>query len=149
MTAPVPSLTLVRLIKAPPALVYAAWTRPELLVRWWGPHHTRATSAEADVRVGGRFRTVLVEEGGARHEVSGTYTEVEPGRRLVFTWAWAAQAPARQSRVTVSFRAVAEGTELTLVHDRFADADTASRHRRGWTESFARLAAQWTAAAAE
>ena len=135
-----PSLTLVRRFKAPPALVYAAWTRPELLARWWGPHHTRVVRAEAEVRVGGRFRTVLVEDTGARHEVGGTYSEVEPDRKLVFTWAWHS-TPERESRVSVTFRPVPEGTELTLVHDRFADAETATRHRRGWTESLERLAA--------
>ncbi len=141
MNAIAPSLTLVRRIKAPPAAVYAAWTRPELLARWFGPHHTRVEIAEADARVGGRFRTVLVEhDTGERHEVSGTYAEVEPGRRLAFSWAWAG-TPERESRVTVTFRPVPEGTELTLVHDRFADAEAAARHRRGWTESLERLTA--------
>jgi len=134
-----PSLTMVRVLKAPPALVFAAWTRPDMIARWWGPHHTRVEKAEADPRVGGRFRTVLVEDNGARHEVSGTYSEVEPGKRLVFSWAWSA-TPERVSRVTVTFTAVPEGTEVTLLHDRFADADTATRHRRGWTESLERLA---------
>lgn len=137
-----PSLTLVRRIKAPPAKVWAAWTRPELLMLWWGPHHTRAEAAETDLRVGGRFRTVIREDNGARHEVAGTYTEIEPERRLVFSWAWA-NAPERESRVTVALRPVEEGTEVTLTHDRFADADTATRHRRGWTESLERLSAHF------
>lgn len=141
MSATVPSLTLVRRINAPPALVFAAWTRPEMLARWWGPHHTRVVEAEADPRPGGRFRTVLEEkESGARHEVSGEYAVVETDRRLVFSWAWS-NAPDRVSRVTVTFAAVADGTEVTLVHDRFADADTATRHGRGWRESFERLVA--------
>jgi len=134
---------MVRRFGASPAAVYAAWTRPELLARWWGPHHTRVESAEADARVGGRFRVALVEDNGARHEVSGAYSEVEPERKLVFSWNWAGAPPERESRVTVTFEPVPEGTELTLVHDRFADADTATRHRRGWTESLERLAADF------
>lgn len=145
MTAVVPSLTLVRRIRAAPAMVFEAWTRPEILARWWGPHHTRATEAEIDARAGGRFRIVLTEDGGARHEVSGTYAEVTPPERLVFSWAWT-HAPERVSRVAVVFRAIAEGTEVTLTHDRFADEDTATRHRRGWTESLDRLAARLGAA---
>lgn len=133
------SLTLVRRIKAPPAKVYAAWTRPELLGQWWGPHHTRVESAEIDLRVGGRFRTVLVEDTGERHEVSGVYSVVEPDRKLVFSWAWVS-TPERESRVTVTFRPLGEGTEVTLVHDRFADEQARTNHRRGWTESFERLA---------
>ena len=70
MTRVVPSLTLVRRIKAAPATVFEAWTRAEILATWWGPHHTRVLEAEIDAREGGRFRVVLVEDTGARHEVS-------------------------------------------------------------------------------
>ncbi|MGG5809495.1 SRPBCC family protein [Falsiroseomonas sp. CW058] len=135
-----PAITLVKRIRAAPARVWDAFTRAEAMMVWFGPHHTRAEAAEADPRPGGRFRVVLREDGGARHEVSGRYLAVEPGARLVFDWAWSV-APERVSRVTVAFRDVAEGTEVTVTHDRFADADTATRHVRGWTESLERLAA--------
>jgi uncharacterized protein YndB with AHSA1/START domain len=138
----IPSLTLVRRLKAPPARIWDAWTRPETMALWFGPHHTRAVETEADARPGGGFRIVLREENGARHEVSGTYAEVEPPRRLVFSWCWTA-TPERVSRVAVELRAVPEGTELTLTHDRFADAATATRHVRGWTESLERLVARF------
>jgi uncharacterized protein YndB with AHSA1/START domain len=145
MTAVVPSLTLVRRIKAAPDAVFEAWTRPEILATWWGPHHTRVLEAEIDPREGGRFRVVLAEDTGAQHEISGTYAEVSPPARLVFSWAWT-NAPERVSRVTVALRPIAEGTEVTLTHDRFADEGTATRHRRGWTESLDRLTARFGAA---
>ncbi len=132
------SLTLVRRLRAPTARVFAAWTDPATMALWFGPRHTRVELAEADPQVGGAFRVVLREGNGARHEVTGTYTEIAPEQRLVFTWAWS-DAPERRSRVTVALRPVPEGTELTLTHDRFADAETATRHTRGWTESLARL----------
>lgn len=138
MNAVTPSLTLVRRLKAPPKRVWDAWTQPELMMRWLGPHHVRAEGVETDLRVGGGFRIVMVEDTGPRHEVSGTYAEIEPLRRLVFSWAWAS-TPERVSRVTVAFREVPEGTEVTVTHDRFADAETATRHTRGWTESLERL----------
>lgn len=134
------SLTLVRRLKAPPARVWAAWTRPETMVLWFGPHHTRAEHAEADLRPGGRFRVALREDNGERHECTGLYAEIAPERRLVFSWNWVSM-PERVSRVTVELREVPEGTELTLTHDRFADPDTAKRHTRGWTESLERLGA--------
>ncbi|WP_431284093.1 SRPBCC family protein [Humitalea sp. 24SJ18S-53] len=140
MTTVIPSVTLVRRLRAPPSRVFAAWTDAATLATWFGPHHTRAEEAEVDAQPGGHFRVALREDNGARHEVAGTYTEVTPDTALVFTWAWT-NAPERQSRVTIRLRAVPEGTELTLVHDRFADADTATRHVRGWTESFERLVA--------
>ncbi len=145
MTAVVPSLTLVRRIRAAPAAVFEAWTRAEILATWWGPHHTRVLEAEIDAREGGVFRVVLEEDTGARHEVGGTYAEVAPPTRLVFSWAWT-NAPERVSRVTVVLRAIAEGTEVTLTHDRFADEGTATRHRRGWTEALDRLTARFGAA---
>lgn len=138
MTVVAPSLTLVRRFRAPPARVWAAWTQPEVMVLWFGPHHTRAEHAEADLRLGGRFRVVLREDTGERHEATGLYQEIEVERRLVFSWNWVS-TPERVSRVTVTFRRVPEGTEVTLTHDRFADADTATRHTRGWTESLERL----------
>nr|WP_246523376.1 SRPBCC domain-containing protein [Neoroseomonas eburnea] len=137
---------MVRRIKAAPAAVFEAWIRPEILARWWGPHHTMVHTAEIDARVGGNFRISLVEDSGARHTVSGTYAEIVPEQRLVFSWAWEATAEL-VSRVTVTFRPVPEGTEVTLVHDRFANEATATRHRRGWTESFERLAASFETAA--
>jgi len=145
-TAPAitPSITLVRRLKAPPARVFEAWTDPKLLGQWFGPHRTHVDQAEADVRVGGGFRIVIVEDAdvragrGARHEACGTYRAIEPPCRLVFDWWWASTAE-RVSLVTVTLRPVPEGTELTLLHERFADEATATRHIRGWTESLERL----------
>lgn len=140
MTTTTPSLTLVRRINASPAKVFAAWTQPEIMAQWFGPHHTRVERAEVEAHVGGFFRINMVENSGERHEVGGRYLEIEPERLIVFTWAWASM-PERESRVTVRFRALETGTEITLTHDRFADAATATRHRRGWTESMERLVA--------
>jgi uncharacterized protein YndB with AHSA1/START domain len=140
-----PSVTIVRRIKAPPARVFEAWTQPEALTRWFGPHHTRVESAEVDARPGGSFTVRLLEDNGAHHQVSGRYTEFEPERLLVFTWAWVS-TPERESRVMVTFRPVPDGTEVTLIHDRFVDAVSATNHHRGWTESFERLGEAFTEA---
>jgi uncharacterized protein YndB with AHSA1/START domain len=134
------SLTLVRHLKAPPERVWRAWTDPVLMLRWFGPHHTEAEHAEVDLRPGGGFRVVLREDNGQRHEAMGRYAEITPHTRLVFSWNWASM-PQRVSRVTVLLRPVPEGTEVTLTHDRFADAATATRHTRGWTESLEKLLA--------
>jgi uncharacterized protein YndB with AHSA1/START domain len=90
-----PSLTIVRRFRASPARAYAAWTRPEMMATWFGPHHTRVESAECDPRIGGRFRVVMRAEDGERHDVSGVFREVVPERKLVFTWAMKAAGPRR------------------------------------------------------
>lgn len=134
-----PSLTLVRRLKASPAKVFAAWTTPEMMVRWFGPHTCDIRSAEADVRVGGSYRVVMVEKDGSDvHDVSGTYLEVEQDRKLVFTWAWITM-PERASLVSVTIRPIEEGAELTLFHSQFADEAARDGHNHGWSESLEKL----------
>ena len=137
-----PSLTLVRRIKAPPAKVYAAWTRPEAIAGWFGPANSEVVSAEADARVGGRYRILMRTADGERHDVSGVYREVEPDRKLVFSWAWIT-TPERESLVTVSLRPIGDGTELTLLHEQFFDKAARDGHRKGWSELLDRLEAQF------
>ncbi len=80
-----PSLTLVRRIKATPAKVYAALTKPEELARWWRPDAGPVLRAEADVHPGGRFQIVFRTQDGEEHSSRGEYREVVPDARLVFT----------------------------------------------------------------
>jgi uncharacterized protein YndB with AHSA1/START domain len=127
-----PSLTLRRHLKAPPSVVYAAWTDPEKLVRWFGPAESEVLRADADPKVGGSFRVNFRTSDGEEHEVSGMYREVQPDNRLVFTWAWRS-TPERQSVVTVALKPEPEGTVLTLTHDQFFDEAARDRHRSGWT----------------
>ncbi|HKM62175.1 MAG TPA: SRPBCC domain-containing protein [Acidisphaera sp.] len=135
-----PSLTLVRRIKAKPARVYAAWTQPEQMVRWWGPDAGPVLSAEADPCPGGRFRVVFLTLDGEQHDCRGVYREVEPERRLVFTWHWVT-TPERESLVTVELRPAADGTELTLTHAQFHDEAVRDAHRAGWIGTLDKLAA--------
>ena len=95
-----PSLTLKRRLNAAPEKVYAAWTDPEKLVKWFGPDSGPVKSAELDVRSGGRYAIVFCTEDGEEHHVSGVYREVTPYQKLVFTWAWRTM-PERESLVTV------------------------------------------------
>ena len=127
-----PSLTLRRHLKAPPSAVYAAWTDPEKLVRWFGPAESEVLRAEVEPKIGGSFRVNFRTSDGEQHEVSGMYREVQPDKRLVFTWAWRS-TPERQSVVTVALRPEIEGTVLTLTHDQFFDEAARDRHRSGWT----------------
>jgi uncharacterized protein YndB with AHSA1/START domain len=135
-----PSLTIVRRIKASPARVYAAWTRPELMARWWGPDAGPVLSAQADPRVGGRFRVVFQTLDGLTHECRGEYREVIPERKLVFTWEWAG-TPEQRSLVTVDLRPVPGGAELIFTHARFDDESIRDDHRRGWNGAFDKLEA--------
>ena len=133
-----PSLTLKRRLNAAPEKVYAAWTDPQRLTRWFGPDSGAVTRAETDLRVGGRFRVVFHTEDGEEHDVSGVYREVVPNERLVFTWAWRS-TPERESLVTVVLRPDGGGTSLTLTHEQFFDEEARDRHEFGWTGTLDKL----------
>jgi uncharacterized protein YndB with AHSA1/START domain len=127
-----PSLTLKRRINAPPAKVFEAWTDPAQIKRWFGPTEIETLLAEADVRTGGRYHIIMRAPDGEEHDVSGTYREVVPDQKLVFTWAWRT-TPERQSLVTVDLKRDGDGTMLTLTHEQFFDEAARDRHRSGWT----------------
>jgi len=127
-----PSVTLVRRIKAPPAKVFAAITRPDLMLQWWGPDAGPTLSVEADVRPGGRFSIVFRLLNGDEHNPTGVYREVVPDRKLVFTWEWAG-APEKESLVTFLLEPVDGGTELTLIHEQLPDEAARESHEAGWS----------------
>jgi uncharacterized protein YndB with AHSA1/START domain len=131
MNGHLPSLTLVRRIKAPPAKVWAAITQPEQMVQWWGPDAGPTLSAVADVRPGGRFSVVFRLLNGDEHNPTGIYQEVVPGKKLVFTWEWAG-APERESLVTFRLEPFDGGTQLTLIHERLPDEEARKSHEAGW-----------------
>ncbi len=137
-TATKPGLTLKRRYNAPPAKVYAAWTDPEKLARWFGPEQVTSAHTEIDVRVGGRYQIKALTPTD-EHNVGGVYREVVPNEKLVFTWAWKS-TPERQSLVTVLFKPDGDGTLLTLTHEQFFDEDARDRHQHGWTGALDKLA---------
>ena len=140
-----PSLTIKRRLNAPPAKVFAAWTDPAQLVRWFGPADTIKDSvkAELDVRVGGTFRasfTGCMDGNSEYHEVGGVYREVVPNQKLVFTWAWHTM-PERESLVTITIKPDGDGSILTLHHSQFFDEPARDGHERGWGGSLDKLEA--------
>lgn len=134
-----PSVTIVRKIKASPAKVYAAITQPELMIQWWGPDAGPTLKAEADVRPGGRLSVVFRLLNGEEHNPTGVYREVVPDRKLVFTWEWPG-APERESLVTFLIEPLDGGAELTLIHEQLPDEDARRSHEAGWNGLLNKLA---------
>lgn len=133
-----PSLTIKRHLNAPPEKVFRAWTDPDKLKRWFGPGELEIIRAETDLRAGGRYVIVGRSPDGEEHHVSGTYREVVPDQRLVFTWAWRS-TPERESLVTIDIRPDGDGSMLTLTHEQFFDEPARDRHQHGWTASLDKL----------
>lgn len=134
-------LDLTERFGAPPEKVYAAFVSPEAVPHWFGGQGYRVTSATIDARTGGRYRFDVRSPENETYTVAGTYLEVVPNRRLVFTWAWLSSGPdAAAMRVTVEFIGDGEGTLLRLTHEMFPDTGNRDNHAKGWAASFERLA---------
>ena len=78
-------ILITREFAAPRHLVYRAWTTPELIKRWWPAKRGKMTVAEVDLRVGGRWRYVMIADGGLEVAFHGEYREIVPNERLVST----------------------------------------------------------------
>jgi uncharacterized protein YndB with AHSA1/START domain len=136
------TLVLRRVLKAPPERVFRAWTEPEQLARWFGPRGFTCPEHAIDPRPGGAYRVTMRSPEGTLHTVSGTYTAVEPPRRLAFTWAWEQEgARGHESAVELALSAHPEGTELVLTHRRHESVEARDRHTEGWSSCLDKLVA--------
>lgn len=108
-------LIVTRTVNAPARLVFEAWTRADLFRKWWVPRSfgLNLLSCEMDVRVGGQYRLVFLHDG-ATMEFFGTYLEVAPPSRLVWT---NEEGDSGKTITTVTFEERA-GRTLVVVHDR-------------------------------
>jgi len=129
-----PDITIVRKLKASPEKVYAAVTRPDQILQWWGPDAGTTVSAEIDLRTGGQYSIVFRLLDGSEHNPHGVYREVVPNEKLVFTWEW----PDWVSLVTILLRPIDIGTELTLMHENLPTEEIESHHA-SWTGWVAEL----------
>ena len=135
------SLEIKRVINAPPARVYAAWTDPDQLKQWWGPEGVQTRNFTADSRVGGKYRWDLVNQEGEEMSVFGEYRELIAGRKIVFTWKWDDDEDwkVHNSLVTVELSDRDGGTEIKLTHEQLPSEASRDRHNEGWNSVLDRL----------
>ena len=116
---------------------FALITQPERLRRW------QTVAARVDLRVGGEYRWTVTPG----HNASGVFQEIEPGKRVVFTWGWegGGDLPPGASTVTITLEPQAEGTTLRLVHDGLTEEQAAS-HAMGWNHYLDRLVVETSTA---
>ena len=126
-------LTVTRTINAPPERIWRALTNADELAAWFWPGKWDVT-ATCDLRVGGTYRVASEVTGMA---FGGEYVAVEPFVRLVQTWRWDGEPG--ETLVTTTLEPSAEGTMLTIVHERFATHDEATQHQQGWNDCLDRL----------
>ncbi|TBT83367.1 SRPBCC domain-containing protein [Propioniciclava sinopodophylli] len=118
-----------------PGRVWDAWTKPDLLDRWFCPNPDLRVSSHADAREGGAYRVNM----GGEYIVSGSYQRLEEPAVLECTWQWEHETLTTLLRVEFAQRG-SGGTDLVLVHSDFTDAADAEATREGWELSLDRLA---------
>jgi uncharacterized protein YndB with AHSA1/START domain len=137
-------LQLTRVFDAPRELVFKAWTDAHQFKQWFGAaacDGASLQSAKVDARVGGKYRLQVQKDDGEFYTTVGTYREVKPPERLVFTWQFEKDGSGEEFGevepcemvVTLEFKARGQQTELTLTHEKFASGESRDRHEQGWT----------------
>ncbi len=123
-------------IAASPETVWGFLVDPEKALTWWG------TTMTLDPRPGGILRIQV----GAGNVASGEFVEVDPPRRLVYTWGWESGGggpevvPAGSSTVEIELVPDGTGTRLELVHRGLPAGESAENHGLGWSHYLGRLA---------
>jgi uncharacterized protein YndB with AHSA1/START domain len=107
-------ILITRRFAAPRHLVYRAWTTPELIRRWWHADRGEVIDIQLDLRVGGRWRYVLLANGGFEVAFHGEYREIVPDSKLVTTEIYEA-APEHPALTTATFDDDGDGTMVTLL----------------------------------
>ena len=154
------TLVITRVLDAPVEKVWAAWTEPEQIKKWWGPKDFTAPSITVDLREGGKYHFCM--HGKPAPDMAeqdfwsgGTYEEIVPLKKLVYLDSFADAegnlVPAANygmpdfpdtMRVTLEFETQPDGkTKMTLHHEGVPDGgDNAANMETGWNQSLDKLA---------
>ncbi len=127
-----------RVFQASRSRVFAAWTTPELLARWFGPSSVTILDAHVDLREGGDYRISMRHADGEHVVLAGTFTSVRAPESLIYTWKIEDDVEP-ETRVSIEFIERGDDTEIFLTHDGFVNDDWRAAHARGWNVSFERF----------
>jgi uncharacterized protein YndB with AHSA1/START domain len=128
---PTDEVMIRRILKARRERVFAAWTRPDLMARWFFPGEGWTATITSDLRVGGRYELSMRDADGGRHTQFGEYREIVPVSRLVFTWS-CPELSVVDSVVTVELTDHDGRTELVLTHELPPEPKIRRGHEEGW-----------------
>ncbi len=147
-------MTITRIFDAPREIVWAIWTEPALVMRWWGPEGFSAPVARIDLRPGGKYLYCMRSPDCEDFWSTGVYKEIVPLERIVATDSFADEmgnvVPAahygmsgvwpKELLVTVTFEEEEDGkTKFTLVHSGLPPGEQMELAEAGWKESFEKL----------
>jgi uncharacterized protein YndB with AHSA1/START domain len=148
------TIIVERIFDAPRELVWKAWTDPQHFMQWWGPQGFTSPLAKIDLTVGGKYHLGMTSPDGRTMYNMGTYTEITPPERLVFTQGMAdeegnAVSPASfgmenmpdETEVIVTLEDIDGKTKLTLQQIGFPESEMTQHAGGGWAQAFEKLAA--------
>ena len=146
-------LIIVREFDASRELVWKAWTDPESFMKWWGPKNFTCPVCEIDFKVGGKYLNCMRSSDGQEFWVTGSYTEIVPMERIVYTDSFADEKGNVVSAthygmegfplellVIVSFEEHENKTKMTLTHIGIPSGKITDLTNVSWNESFDKLA---------
>lgn len=136
------TVRLHRVLRAPAERVYRAFLDPDAMAKWLPPHGFTGKVHQMDARVGGGHRMSFTNfSTGSSHAFGGTYVELTPHERIRYTDRFDDPNLPGELQVTITFRTVSCGTELTVVQEGIPAVIPAESCYLGWQESLSQLAA--------
>ena len=135
------TVTLHRVLRAPPERVYRAFLDPDAMGKWLPPHGFTGRVLSMDARVGGSYRMQFTNfSNGQSHAFGGEYLELVPGERIVHTDSFDDPNLPGEMRTTITFRPVLVGTEVTAVQEGIPAVIPTEMCYLGWQEALQLLA---------
>lgn len=135
------TITLHRVVKAPPERVYRAFLEPEALVKWYPPHGFTCRVLSMDARVGGGYKMAFTNfSSGKSHSFAGTFLELIPNSLIRLNDQFDDPNLPGLMQVTIRLKPVLIGTELTIEQSGVPEAIPAEFCYAGWQESLQLLA---------
>ncbi len=129
------SLHMERMFPVSQEKVFSAWASATSLNKWFGLDPSVQTESELDFRVGGSY---MIKSG--EHVVRGTYKEISPHEKIVFTWKWDADQDVPDMLVSLEFAENQAGTRMTIIHDEIAGMERLEQHKYGWEIAMVKFA---------
>lgn len=134
-------LVVTRTFRARRDLVFNAWTDPEQVQSWWGCGDTTGVTSTVDLRVGGEYRHVMRIKEAGEYSMEGTFTEVDPPKRLAYT------VPGQEiggfetpeTLTSIDFLERGDRTEVRLIMHGIAATPLKDIVTGGWTAAFDKL----------
>jgi uncharacterized protein YndB with AHSA1/START domain len=134
------TLELERVLPERRPVVFAAFSDPTELVKWWGPQGFTVPSLQFKARVGATYRIKMQPPEGDPFYLTGEFREVDPPARLAYTFVWEEPDPDDvETLVDLSFRELGRSTAVSFKQAPFRTDARRALHHDGWTDGFEKL----------